>query len=522
MSKGLQSEIKKETSVSNNNKRIAKNTIMLYFRMAISMLISIYTSRVVLNVLGVSDYGIYGVVGGVIAMFSFLNASMSGATSRFLAYELGKGNSSSLQKTFCMAFYEHLIIAGLILFVCETFGLWFLNTKLVIPSERLFAANCVFQLSIISMCISVTQVPYSASIISHEKMNVFAYVEIINSILKLLIVYLLNILLFDKLILYSILIFMVSLSIALYYRLYCVLHFSECRLKLLWDSSIFKKMFFFSGWDLFGNMSVAARTQGVNLLLNIFFGPTINAASSIATTVQGTVMSFASNVSTAVKPQIIKYYAQGNYKEMTNLISNAIRLNYLILMFVTVPIITELPYILHLWLGLVPSFTVSFCTFTLIFNFYANMSFTLVTGIHATGKIVRPSLINGTLYLLVLPLSYLAFKYGYMASTPYLLNVFFVIIGMFFNAYTLNMYIKEFSLYSFFVKDFLPCVLVFIISISLCFLLKSFFIESFMRLLIVIIFSTLILSFTGYFFLLPKSLKKKIIKKVEFFLCKKN
>ena len=489
--------------------------------MLMTMTISLYTYRIVINALGVEDYGIYGVVGGVVSMFSFINASLAGATARFLTYELGREDLQQLNKTFCMAFYEHLIISGLILIICESFGLWFLNTKLIIPENRIFAANCVFQLSLFSMVISITQVPYNASIISHEKMNVYAYFGIAEVIFKLIIVYLLYLFKSDKLIFYAILVFLVHLIIAMSYRLYCIYHFPECKIKKIWDLTLFRRMLTFSGWDLYGNLSITARTQGVNMLLNMFFGPIVNASASIATTVQGVVMSFASKVSVAVKPQIIKYYAKGEFDKMVNLISNAIRLNYLILMFLTVPLILELPYVLHLWIGIIPEYTVIFCILTLIFNFHANISQTLVTGIHATGKIKRPSIINGTLYLLVVPITYIAFKLHKDAWIPFLFNTFAVIIGMISNAYTLHLYIKVFSLKRFFLKDFLPSLMVFGISMTFCIIPKLFFPESFFRLIFTTLCSSIVLSILGYLLLIPKSLSIKIRNKFISVLCKK-
>lgn len=485
------------------------------------MLVSLYTSRVVLQTLGVEDYGIYGVVGGVVAMFDFLNASMSGATSRFLTYGLGKGDAKALSRTFSTAFLEHLMIAVVILIICETFGLWFLNNKLVIPPERMPAANWVFQLSILSMMVSVTQVPYNASVISHEQMDVYAYVEIFYVAAKLLVVYLLLVVSFDKLILYALLMLTVSAGKAMYYRFYCARHFSECRLQWVWDPPLLKKMMKFSGWDLYGNMSVMARTEGVTLLLNIFFGPAVNAASSIATQVQGAVMSFATSVSTAVRPQIIKYYAQGHYPEMIRLMSNAVRLNFFILLFPTVPLMICLPYVLELWLGIVPEYTVIFCTLTLLFNFFANMSATLVTGIHATGKNIRPSLINGSLYILVVPFSYLAFRLKADAWWPFLFNVLAVVLGMLSNAYTLHLYIKEYSLWRFLKRDFLPCVFVLAVSMGVCVLLKPFCAQGFGGLLEMILLSSALLVLLGYWFLVPRSLSVKIIHRIKSILCKK-
>lgn len=509
------------TTVTENNKRLARNTLFLYIRMGLSMIVSLYTSRVVLQALGVVDYGIYGLVGGVVAMFSFLNSTMAGATARYITYELGRGNRLRLKQTFSMAFYVHLIIAIILVIICETFGLWFLNHKLVIPENRIFAANCVYQLSILSVIFSVTQVPYSASIVAHEKMNIYAYVELANVFLRLLIVFLLGFIMYDKLILYAVLVLVVTCCIMIYYRYYCKKKFEECQLQVCWDSSMFKSMITFSGWDLYGHLSTVARTQGVNMLLNMFFGPVLNAASSIAANVQGAAMGFASNVLTATKPQIIKYYAQENYKEMVHLMSNAIRLNYLILMIVSIPLIVEIHYVLNLWLGVVPEHTVVFCALTLIFNFYGNMSSVLVIGIHATGKNIRPSIINGTLYLSVIPLTYIAFKYKLSPWYPYCFNIITVVLGMMSNAYTMSIYVKEFSLRKFFIKDFVPCVCVFVVAFGCCFMFANFFEEGFLRLLVTILLSTIILLIMGYYFLIPKSLSFKIINNIKSKLCKK-
>lgn len=498
-----------------NDKRIARNTMMLYIRMIASMLVSLYTSRIVLRVLGATDFGIFGVVGGVVAMFGFLNTSLAGATSRFLAFELGRGDRDRLSRTFCMAFYEHLAIAVLVMIICETFGIWFLNNKLVIPPERLPAANWVLQLSILSMMVSVTQVPYNSSIIAHEKMDVYAYVELANVFLRLLIVFLLKFILFDKLILYAVLTLCVSIAIAFTYRFYCARNFEECRVRIMWDAPLLKSMLSFSGWDLYGNMSVMARTQGVNMLINVFFGPVANAASSIVTSVQGAVMGFANNVLTAVKPQIIKYYAREETDNMLRLVSNTVRLNSLILMLINVPLIVELAYVIRIWLGEIPAYVLEFCVFTLLFNQFSNIASILVTGIHATGKIIRPSLINGTLYLMVIPFTWLAFRNGSDAWVPYMFNMTAAILGMMSNAYTLHLYIPGFSVWRFVYRDLLPCILAFLAAYIVCLLLHSVMAEGFARLIIIIFVSSAILLGIGYFVLIPKQLSRTIITKIS-------
>ena len=502
-------------STSASNKRIAKNTAMLYMRMAFSLIVSLYTSRVVLSTLGVEDFGIYGVVGGMVALFDFLNASMSGCTSRFLTFELGKGNFAKLNDTFCTAMLVHISIALLVLLAAEPLGLWFMHYKMQIPENRLDAAQVVFHLSVMTMMVNVTQVPYNASIISHEKIDVYAYVEIVKILLKLGIVFLLQLGSNDRLITYAILLFAVTFSIAMFYRFYCIKQFKECHLRFVWCPDIFKKIMAFSGWDLYGNLSVTVRTQGVNMLLNVFFGPLMNAAATIAAQVQGAVMAFAQNVTTAVRPQIIKRYASGNCDSMVSLIRNAVKLNFLILLLVSAPLIAEMHFLLKCWLGQVPGFAVSFCTLTLLFNFFANLSGILVIGVHATGKIFRPSFINGTLYLLVIPASYISFRLGGNAWTPYVFNVVAVVLGMLSNAYTLKLHVKEFPFATFIVKDLLPCMLLMTVVFLSSYLVHNAMEEGWARLVASGLTSTFITSLIGYKFILPLSIREKLAEKLN-------
>ena len=306
-----------------NNKRIAKNAVLLYLRMFIAMAVSLYTSRVVLATLGIDDYGIYNLVGSIVSMMSFLNAAMAGSTSRFLSVELGKGDMGRMEKTFSTAMLIHILIAIVVFIGAETVGLWFLCNKLVLPVERMEAAHWVYQLSIVGSIISIIQVPYNASIISHERMELYAYAEILNVTLKLLIVYLLQIAIMDKLVLYAILMCVVSVIIFMVYYFYCKRNFRESNFHWIWDREYIKPMLSFSGWDLFSNMAVSARQHGTNFLVNIFFGVAYNAASGVASTVVCMAEMFAQNILNAFRPQIIKYYASGNYDKSINLIYNA-------------------------------------------------------------------------------------------------------------------------------------------------------------------------------------------------------
>lgn len=396
---------------SSNNKRIAKNTLMLYIRMLLSIVVSLYTSRVVLQTLGVDDYGIYGIVGGVVAMFSFLNASMSGATSRFIAFALGKENMKDVGETFSTALIIHIGIAFVIVLFAETVGLWFLEEKLVIPEERMFAARIVYQFSIFAVAVQVTQVPYNASILSYEKMDVYAYVELFNVFLKLGIIYLLVIGNWDKLILYAVLVFSVNVMVALTYRIYCMRHFETCRFHWVIQKEKLIPMLSFSSWDLYGNMCYSLRQQGLNMLINMFFGVAYNAASSVASIVQGVVSNLSANVIQAFRPQIIKQYAQGNYIEMQNLMCSSMKYSLILFLMICVPLSYVMYPIMKLWLGIVPNFAPEFCMIMLLISLFNLINSVLCTAIHATGNIKLLSFLSGTIYLLTLPIVYILFKF---------------------------------------------------------------------------------------------------------------
>ncbi|MGY8938951.1 MAG: lipopolysaccharide biosynthesis protein [Flavobacteriales bacterium] len=506
---------------SENNKRIAKNTMMLYVRMLLKMVVSLYSSRVILNTLGVEDYGIYNVVGGVVIMFGFLNSTMSGTTSRFLSFEIGNGNSKKLKETFSSVFTIHIIIAFLVLLLAETIGLWFVNTKLVIPENRMYAANVVYHLSVLAAMISIVQVPYNALLISHEKMNVFAYIEILNTILKLGILFLLVLWGFDKLIFYGILVLSTSFIILMIYLFYCLKKFPESKYKFTWSKEILHPIFVFSGWDLYGNLSVMTRTQGVNILLNLFFGVVINTASGIATQIQGVIMSFASNILLAVKPQIVKYYAAGERKQMLHLMLNSAKLMYLLLFLVSLPLIIEMQFVLKIWLTIVPDYLVGFARLTLIFNFIASISIIVVSGIHATGKNKRPSLINGTLYLLVLPLSYFFLKNGGSPIFPYVLNVIFVFIGLILNMYTLKLHVKEFDISEFFRKVLVICFIITFISLVVPTTIYFKMDEGWLRFILVLFSSIISVLLFSYAIAIDKKLKIKIKQKLKTLLIKR-
>lgn len=483
--------------------------------MFFTMIVGLYTSRVVLVTLGVEDYGIYGVVGGVVAMMGFFNASMSGATSRFLTFELGRGDQIKLAETFSSALIVHIGIALIVFIIAETLGLWFLCNKLVIPNGRMEAAHWVYQCSILSAMIGIIQTPYNASIIAHEKMDVYAYVEILNVSLKLIIVYLLVIGSFDKLKLYAVLVLVVSVFIMLIYRIYCTRKFRETRFHWIWKKELFKPLLTFSGWDLYGNASTIARTQGVNMLVNMFFGAVANAAVGVATIVQGVLMQFSSTISTAVRPQVIKSYSLGDYERASSLIFISSKYLYLLLLLLSVPLIIECHYILQLWLTIVPEYSVWFVRYMVIFNFFALMSLIVAMGIHATGNIKRISLINGSLYLSVLPFTYLTYKFNGSIYMAFVFNVIAVFIGCLCNIYTLSLTIKQVSLLSFCRKVLLPVFLITFVSITISYFISANCDEGFMRLMIVSVASTMTILVLTYI-MAEKSIKKLIKNKLHF------
>ena len=501
---------------SENTKRIAKNTLFLYGRMIVSMVISLFTARVILNALGVEDFGVQNVVGGFIGMVSFLNASMSGATSRFITYELGTGNKEKLKETLTSAFIIHIGIALAIVILAETVGLWFLEYKLVIPEIRMTAARILYQMSVFGTALGIMQTPFGATMVAHENLSIYAYLDILGLSLKLLVVYLITIVPFDKLIFFGTFNFIVGIIMAAIYLTYCWKKYEETHIKWCWNKPILRSMMSFSGWDLFGNMSVMARTQGVAVLLNLFFGPVVNAAVGIAGQVQNAVMAFGSNIITAFRPQIVKQYAAGDYEYSLTLMRQGMKITTLLLALITVPLMSQLNYVIGLWLGQVPEYVVPICSLTLIFNFFAGISILLAAVIHATGRMKRISLINGSLYILVVPISYIMLKMGIMiAWMPFLINVVAIFIGILSNAYTIKLYIPQFKLREYVFKDYFAAVAMFLGAYLLTVQINHFMEEGFARLVVACLFSTALLTTYGLTFILRGELRKKVFSMVR-------
>ena len=395
-----------------NNKRIAKNTLLLYIRMLLTMLVSLYTSRVVLNVLGVEDFGIYNVVGGVVAMFAMLSGSLSAAITRFITYELGTGNQDNLRKIFSSAVTVQIGLAVLIVLLAEAVGVWFLNVKMNIPEARVNAANWVFQFSLLTFAINLISVPYNASIIAHERMSAFAYISILEAVGKLSIAFLIIVSPMDRLIFYALLMCVVALVVRFAYGVYCKRYFEECTYHFIFDKELLKRMFSFAGWNFIGATSGVLRDQGGNVVINLFCGPAVNAARGIAFQVNAAIHGFVTNFMTALNPQITKSYAAGERDYMMILIFQGARLSFYMLLLLSLPVIINTHYILGLWLKIVPDHSVLFVQLVLVFAMSESISNPLITAMLATGKIRDYQLIVGGLQLMNLPVSYLLLRMG--------------------------------------------------------------------------------------------------------------
>lgn len=418
-------------NTSSNNKRIAKNTLILYIRMFVVMLISLFTSRIILKTLGVEDFGIFNVVGGIVMMMNVVNSAMSVSTQRYLTFELGKKDYAQFAKTFSMCMNIFFLLCILMLVVGETVGLWFMNTYLVIPPERMEAANWVYQFALLSCMCTLLNNPYNATIVSHERMNVYAYIGIAEVVLKLAIVYTLLIIPIDSLSTYGALTFISSLTITLIYRWYCVKHFSEARYFFYWDSKLFKQLAFYSGWNLFGSLSGVAKGQGLNILINIFFGPSVNAARGIAYQVNGVVQLFFSNFYTAVRPQITKYYAQGDKENMFKLVFNSSKMAFFLILLVSLPLVIEAPFVIQLWLGQMPDYVVPFVRLIIVITAIDSLSTPLMTAIHATGNNRFYQFTVGMIMIMTLPISYFFLKLGYSPISVFVISLALSVFSLF-------------------------------------------------------------------------------------------
>jgi O-antigen/teichoic acid export membrane protein len=471
-----------------NRKIIAKNTLLLYLRMLLTMVINLFTVRVVLNTLGVEDYGIYNVVGGIVVMFSFINRAMASTAQRYFAFEIGKGNNENLQKLFNLNLMIFIGIAIVILILSETIGLWFFKNEMNIPPDRMEAANWVYQFSVLSFLLSVIIIPYNAIIIAMEKMNIYAYINILEAILKLIIVYLLVIFSFDKLKLYGLLVFIIYFITSFIYVIYSSRNFKECSFKFYWNASTFKELISYSGWNLYEIIANVFKAQGINILLNIFFGAIVNAARGIAYQVSGGINQFVLSFYIAVHPQITKSYASCEHKGMFKLTFQTSKFCYYLIFILSLPILIEMPIILKLWIKTIPDYAIIFTRLVILNAIIDTLGYPLITLAQATGKIKKYQLVIGTTTLLIFPISYIALKSGLQPQSTMYISIIISIVCVALRIHMLKGLVNL-SLPDYFRNVIIPIVLVTIPSCIISLLPYYFFDETILRLIIASLFS---------------------------------
>ena len=507
-------------SNQSNNKRIAKNTILLYVRMFFVMCIQLYTSRVVLQALGIEDYGIYNVVGGIVTMFAFLNTALNSSTQRYITYYLGKGDNSELREVFSNCMFIHAMLAIVIIILSETIGLWFLYYKMVIPVERMNAAFWVYQMSIITTVVMIFSTPYNATIIAYEKMSAFAYISVFEVILKLLTAFILLFSRWDNLVLYAVLTVIAQLIVRFIYVHYCNRHFSITKIVYRFNKQLFRSMTSFIGWNVWGGLSNVLYGQGLNILLNIFFGPVINAARGIAVQVQSVVQQFAHNLQTAINPQITKSYAIDELKTMRDLVYKCSRYTFFLLIIISLPIFLETNLILQLWLTTVPEWTVTFIRIMLCVIMVDSVAAPLMTSSAATGNVKLYQTVIGGTMLLIVPVSYLFLKLGYNPSVVFFVHLAFCLITFVLRLFIVRPMIKL-SIREYLSVALWPCMKsgVFAITIPalLYILLPNTYLNGVFVLLSSIIFSVLAIYLLGITYNERAFINKKITLVFGFF-----
>ena len=495
---------------SSNNKRIAKNTAFLYVRMIFVLGVSLYTTRVVLNVLGVEDYGIYNVVAGFVSMFAFLNSAMTNTTQRFYNYEKSISEGTALTVVYNTALQIQALLAIVLLILLETVGLWFVNNQMIIPDGRLMAANWVFQCSGLSLILLVLQIPYSAAIISHEKMDYYALVSIIDVFLKLAVVIVLPYVSYDKLAFYGITSVLVSLLNFFMYFYYAKHYFAEIRLNKIFAKSKFNEMLSFTGWNVFGSFAYMIQGQGLNVLINTFFGPVVNAARGVAFQIQGAITGFSENIATAFRPQLVSSYAEENFDRTRNLMFSMSKFCFVMVCAISIPIAIEIEYILDTWLkGVVPEYTIIFTILVLINMLINSLNMPISQTVQATGIVKSYQLIRSIIVTSTLPLAWIALKVGASPVSVFVITILITIINQPVSMIILR---KNFA-YSY--RDYIkiviiPCSLFFVLNMVIPFIIHSFMETSFIRFCIVSCVSGCVSLILAYVVILSKA-EKEII-----------
>lgn len=503
-----------------NNKRIARNTLLLYVRMGVSMLVSLYTARIVLSTLGEVDYGVFNVVTGCVAIFAFLNGALSGSTSRFLTFELGRGDHEQLKRTFSATIFIHLALAIAIVILSETVGLWLLMNKLVIPVERMAAAHWAYQVGIISMAISIIQVPYGAVIIAHEKMDFYAYMSIFDVGARLLLAFLIQVIGGDKMIIWAIMNMIIGTLYATFYIIYCKNQFIETRnIKFQKDKPLYKQLFSYSWWDLIGNISGMLQGQGINILLNMFFGPIMNTARAISYQVQGALTQFANNFMLASRPQIIKLYAADKIDEMMRLVYLSSCMAFYLSFVLTLPLCLELKYVLNLWLGEYPAETIPFTMLILVNSLIVNIKSSRVAAIHATGHIKLTNITVGVILCSIFPVAYVLLRMGLNATSVFVAMIAVTFIAEVVAVFVLRRYVK-FSVAQYWIQVYGRCALVAACSYLPVYAVHSAMEEGFVRLIAVCTTSVVVVGAAIYTVGINKTTRNALNNFIKQLFCK--
>lgn len=477
---------------STDNRRIAKNTAMLYLRMFFVMIVSLYTSRVVLRTLGVDDYGIYNVVGGFVSMLAYLNSVFVSATQRFISFTLGEGNKEQLRRVFLTTLSVHILIIIIVVVVAETFGLWFINNKLLIDPERMVAANWVYQCSVLSLVATIINIPYKSCIVSHEHLKFYAIVGIIEVILKLAIVFMLLWVPGDKLVIYAVLHFVITLFVPLWCMIYCRRKFEECKVGFGIDRPLFKEMLSFSGWIFVGGLGFSFKDQFSNIIMNVFLGTTINAARGIATQVNGIVVSFADNFLTSLSPQITKQYAANNLNRCHDLVETGARFSLFLMSIVVIPLIINIDFVLELWLGVVPKYTSVFICITLISSTFYAVSKTLTVALQATGDVKWFQIGVAIIMLSELPIAYVLLKLDFPPYYAMLPSIITNVFAIFFRCWLYKKMVPSFDLKRYTIDIFLKGVPIVLLCFTVSYLINSLFVISIVTFLLSSIISVLV------------------------------
>lgn len=508
------SEMSSNTDIG--SKRILKNTLFLYIRMILVMLTTLYISRVILKILGIDDFGIYNVIAGFVSMFSFLTATVSGGTSRFFAYEIGKQNWDKLNKYFRISIVAFAILSLIIFILTETIGLWFVKNKLVIPEERLSAGINVYHFSILSFIVNMFSIPYKSMVIAYEKMDIYAYISIVEVGINLGIVYILDLTSVDKLALYACLIFILNLAVALSFYVYCRNKYEVVRFSFYWNKDMFREFFNYSVWVVIGTLSGLLRGQGLNILLNIFFGPAVNAARGIAYQIHSAVNQFVNNFYTACRPQITKLYAIEDTASMMSLVFGSSRVCYMLTLLFALPLFIETPIVLKLWLSTVPEYTVLFTRLILITILIETISYPFQAAVSATGRIKWYQLFTGGLTILTLPIAYLFLRKGYNPEVVFYVTICMAVVAqisrILFMKYLLNM-----SIHSYLMSVIMPVVIVSIASSVVPILLYVFLDKTLISAFFVIAASFITVTVFGFFFGLSSTERATIRLKIRDF-----